>query len=260
MRRRGLASGTIQARRGLLCRWRQWLSMHGLNLETATGADVDAWLDAGVHGTSSRYTAISHLHAFYRWAQRVGRLSVDPTLQVERPRLSPGLPRPMHPTDLALAIALADLPMQTALLLGAGSGLRCCEIARLRWDDVHDGRARVLGKGNRERIVPLHPLVDELLERLPRRSVWVLDGWQTGAVGNPGLKTSQRINRYLHGLGIAATAHQLRHYAATHALQASHDLRAVQKLLGHASPATTAIYTAIEVDDLVPIVHSIRIG
>lgn len=260
MRRRGLSPGTITARRGVLTRWREYLVGQGLGLDTATADDIDRWLDRRGVGLSSRYTAISHLHAFYRWAQRAGFSGADPTLAVDRPRLSPGLPRPMHPTDLTVAVSLADDLTAAALLLGAGCGLRCCEIARVRWDDIHDGYVRVVGKGNKERVVPMHPALEPVLERIERTSIYVLDGWQSAQVDNPGIRTSQRLNGYLRSVGIAATAHQLRHYAATYALRNSHDLRAVQKFLGHASPSTTAIYTLLDVDDMRAMVEAIPIG
>jgi integrase len=260
MRRRGLAPGTIAARRGVLARWRGYLGGADVTLTTAGAGDVERWLDTVPATPSARYTAISHLHAFYRWANRAGVLDVDPTVNVERPRLPPRLPRPIHPTDLAVAVLHADGAMLVGLLLAAGSGLRCCEIARLRWDDVHDGRARVLGKGSRERVVPLHPSVVPALDELDRSSVFVLPGWQSRSVDNPGLRTSQILNGHLRALGISATAHQLRHYAGTHAYRGSHDLRAVQQLLGHSSPATTALYTALDVDDLTRVVDAIPIG
>jgi integrase len=247
MRRRGLSAGTIEAR-------------HGVDVATARPADVERWLDESPLSASGRYTAVSHLHAFYRWAARAGRVEHDPTVLVERPRVGQRLPRPIHPTDLAIAVLNARGAMLAALLFGAGCGLRCCEIARLRWDDIHDGRVRVHGKGGRERVVPLHPELAPALEALERSSVYVLPGWQSRQAANPGLRASQRINAHLRALGISATAHQLRHYAATHAYRASHDLRAVQKLLGHASPSTTAIYTAFDTDDLAAVVDAIPIG
>jgi integrase len=258
MRRRGLAPGTIEKRVRLA---RDWLEAHH-DPWVATGADVERWIDAhtGWLDASTRYTAVSHLHAFYVFAIRAGFTSIDPTVTVERPRLRARLPRPIHPTDLAIALAIANPMMRVALLLAATSGLRCCELARLRWDDIHDDRARLIGKGSKHRVVPLHPLTLDALDVLDRVDVHVLAGWQSHVEAHPGLNVSRRVNAHLHALAISATAHQLRHFAGTAALRASGgDLRKVQQLLGHASPATTAIYTALDVDDLVDMVGGIEI-
>jgi integrase len=260
MRRRGLSAGTVSARRGVVCRFRDYLADEAMTLATAGPDHVERWVDTVSMVPSTRYAQISHLHAFYVWAIRAGELTYDPTALIDRPRLQQRLPRPIHPADLTVAITLARGPMLAALLLAAGSGLRCCEIARLRWDDIHDGRARVIGKGNRERVVPLHPQAIPALDELARSGVYVFDGWLSAQTANPGQETSRRINAYLRGFGISATAHQLRHYAGTLAYRGSRDLRAVQLLLGHASPATTALYTALDVDDLVSVVAAIPLG
>ena len=260
MRRRGLSDGTVAARRGVLVRFRAYLADHGLAYDTVRAEQVEQWIDSCSMVPSTRYGLVSHLHAFYVWAMRAGAADYDPTVLIERPRLKTRLPRPIHAADLAIAVGMAEGPMLVALLLAAGSGLRCCEIARLRWDDIHDGRARVFGKGSKERVVPLHPQAVTALDELPRTSVFVLDGWlRRYDRDNPGRHTSRLISEYLHGFGISATAHQLRHYAGTFAYRGTKDLRAVQQLLGHASPATTAIYTALDVDDLVSAVNSIPI-
>jgi integrase/recombinase XerC len=256
MRRRDLAAGTIEKRCSVVRRWWDFI---GSPFEAAP-VDVDRWLDElEPMVSSSRYGVVSHLHAFYRWAMREGLTATDPTALVDRPRLRQRLPRPIHPTDLDVALLTAGVEMRCALLLAATSGLRCVEIARLRWDDVHDGRARVLGKGSRERVVPLHPVTVEQLEHVSRRGVHVLEGWQAAA-GHPGLRVSQLANAHLRSLGISSTMHSLRHYAGTEALRASGgNLRQVQDLLGHASPATTALYAALDPTELVSVVAGIRV-
>lgn len=258
MRRRNLSEGTIRARMYVLQSWCEAVG----DPFAAVAGDVETFVDGDApRAPSTRYSIVSHLHAFYGWAMRQGLTASDPTALVDRPRLQQRLPRPIHTTDLALAILAApDDQHRGALLLAAGSGLRCCEIARLRWDDVHDGQARVLGKGSKERIVPLHPAALDVLDGLQRTGVHVLDGWQCRQISNPGFTTSRRINGYLRSIGVAATAHQLRHFAGTAALEASGgDLRAVQELLGHSSPATTALYTRLDTRRLRTVVDAIAI-
>lgn len=257
MRRRGLALSTIKKRVRIT---RGWL-MSIDDPWSATGRQFEAWLDGhdGWLDSSTRYFAISHVHQFYAWAIRTGRTSADPTVMVDRPALSENLPRPIHPSDLAIAVAMAGPAMLAVLLLMATSGLRCCEVALLRWDDVHDGTARVLGKGSKERVVPLHPMSIDALDRLPRENVHVFAGWQSPAEHDAGAKVSRRVADHMHALGISATAHQLRHFCGTEALRLCGNLAKVQKLLGHASPATTVMYTRLLVDELVDVVGGIEI-
>ena len=99
---------------------------------------------------------------FYKWARAQHLTDDDPTEAIERPRQKVPLPRPIHDTDLQIALLFAqegryaDPRIEAALLLGAVSGLRCCELARLRWEDIEAGQARVIGKGSTERVVPLN--------------------------------------------------------------------------------------------------------
>jgi integrase/recombinase XerC len=240
MRRRGLRPSTIDKRIFLLRRW--WLYTDG-RWWTATRRQVEAFIDSSdLTAASSRYATVSHLHRFYVWARREGLTRRDPTELVERPRLTPRLPRPITDTDLAVALSLADGPVLAALMLAAGSGLRACELATLRWDDIDRDALRITGKGGRDRIVPLHAAAREALDRLDRTDEWVLP-WRAYNERVVGCRVSHIINRYLRSVGSSATLHQLRHWCATKALAGTKDLRAVQELLGHANPATTALYT-----------------
>lgn len=186
---------------------------------------------------------LSHLGSFYRWAIDHGHATSDPTAQVPRPRLRRNLPRPISTGDLRLALELADPTMRAWLTLAAFAGFRCVEISRLEVDDVllDDELLCVRGKGDRERLVPMHREVARSLHaaRLPRRGR-VFRRPRGG--GYPAAQVSREISLYLDGVGVAATAHQLRHWFGTHVYRTSRDLRVTQELLGHASPTTTAIY------------------
>lgn len=252
LRRRGLADGTIRQRHYLVQAWFRWLELADVDVFDASSDHVEQFLDKVRRKPTARCCATSHIHMFYKWAISRQYTDVDPTAGVERPRLVPGLPRPIHDTDLQLALvfaqegAHADPRMVAALLLGAVSGLRCCELARLRWSDLHGTEARVMGKGSKERIVPLNAEALEALDRIERTSEYVLAGWQGRSGGEPGERASVRLAAHFRRSGAAGTAHRLRHRAATEALRKCHDLRLVQTLLGHASVATTAIYTRID--------------
>ena len=208
-------------------------------------AELVAYLDARNVTGRTRYQWVSTLHGFYAWAMRHGLADSDPTTMMDRPRTHAGLPRPIGDDDLAYAVTVADAQMRAWLACGALAGMRVGEIAGLKRPDVIEGRSRlrILGKGRRERVVPLHPALLEALRAagLPRTGpVFTRPG------GGPwsGAAVSRRMAGFFHDLGIDATAHQLRHWFATQTYAGCGDLLVVQNLLGHSSPTTTAVYTA----------------
>jgi integrase/recombinase XerD len=244
-RRRGLTASSILKRRKLLEALSAALAGAGL-LDPAVEA-VETFLDQRALSPRSRYTYLSNLHSFYAWAIHAGHTGADPTLEIPRPRFASGLPRPISDADLTLALEMAD--PATAVMLGAGAyaGMRCCEIARLCREDIRHGAGPVIvahGKGDKPRLVPAHPALLELLGRhgLPRSGP-VLRRPDGRAM--PSWLVSHRINGYLHGLGVDATAHQLRHWFGTTLYRTSgHDLLLVADLMGHASVTTTRVYAA----------------
>jgi site-specific recombinase XerD len=264
MRRRGLSAGTIGVRRYAVMSWLKWLELHGVGVFDADFEHVERFLDAVPRKPASRAGTTSHLHMFYKWARAHRLTDTDPTELVERPRSGVGLPRPIHATDLQLALMFAqegpkaDPRTEVALLLAAVSGLRCCELARLRWEDISGAQARVMGKGSKERVVPLNAETVAALERIERTSPFVLDGWQGRPNGEPGERASVRLAAHFRRTGATGSAHRLRHRAATEALRKCHDLRKVQTLLGHASVATTAIYTKVDPSDLRDIIVDVN--
>lgn len=160
-----------------------------------------------------------------------------------------GLPRPIGEQDLAMAIAAAVEPVRCWLTLAAYQGLRAGELAWLDRADVLDRvrepALRVRGKGGgTERLLPLGRTGLAALRAygLPRSGPVFRD--PAGRSFSP-RQVSQRCNRHLHAVGVQETLHQCRHRFAIEALAAvgTGNVRVVQELLGHASPATTAIYT-----------------
>ena len=246
MARRGLARGTVVARMGELGRWLRFI---GDDWSTATRHDVERFMDTRRSlGARARYTAISHLSAFYRWAIREELTLHDPTVAVERPRLPQRLPRPV-PAELVEHIVDQADEHRVAVLLMLDAGLRCCEVSRLRWVDVdlEAGTLYVFGKGARERMIGL-----------PRRLRMVLylaaadrgsSSYVLGRRVTPE-RLSQVLGEWFRSIGlVGVTAHRLRHTYATRLYRATGgELRAVQMALGHASVATTQIYAAIDVD------------
>ena len=245
MRRRNLAGGTIQKRRARL----ETFDRH-VGLCSATTEQVEAFLDGrrgrdGPLGTKARYDWVSDLHRFYAWAQDWGHLDHDPTVRVTRPKMRQGLPRPIDTGDLAVALRMAEPMMRAWLALMAFGGLRCVEVARLEVGDLlwQDGLVRVRGKGDKERMVPLHDEVVRTLRtlRLPSRGR-VFRRPRGG--GYPAAQVSRETSLYFDSLGISATAHQCRHWFGTMLYRACRDIRVVQELMGHSSPTVTAQYAA----------------
>jgi len=234
MIRRCLASGTIYKR---IRETRAWLEHAGPDWTVAGRADVETWLDRRPLCARSRYAAISHLHAFYKWAQREGFADRDPTEQIERPRLPAALPRPMPELAVDLALTRATGDVRTMVALMAWAGLRCCEVARLEWSDVDlvAGRMHVTGKGSRG-------------SRGLRAELAALDGTRgrvVGAVYTPA-RVSRIVNAHLRACGIERhTAHSFRHRKLTRLCEQTGDVLAVQAYAGHASIATTQNYVQV---------------
>lgn len=242
--RRGLMPRTIYKRCSQVRAWVRWCEDRGGVGEAAT-EDVQRFLDARQIGSRTRYHWLSTLHVFYRWGVDQGRLEVDPTVKVPRPRMRRSLPRPVSDADLQMSLRLADPMMHAWLSLMALAGLRCAEVGRLRSEDLLADRTRlrVIGKGDKERIVPLHPDALASVERhgIPRRGyLWTRP--QGGPYPPP--LVSRTTNVYLHNIGIDATAHQFRHWFGTKTYEACRDIRVVQELMGHSSPVVTAGYAA----------------
>ena len=257
-RRRGLTESTIYRRATMIRSFALWLDG---GLEAATENDVQRFLDGRRIGARTRYTWISAIGCFYLWAVRHHGVAVNPTADIVRPKLRRTLPRPIGDDDLAVALAMAPNEVRLWLTLAAYAGLRCAEVAGLHRDDVlrDSGVLRVVGKGNKERLVPMHPFVVDGLDAWPRPRVNgpMFVRPQGGAW--PPNQISRVASLYLHDVGIEATMHQLRHWFGTRTYQVSKDLRVVQELLGHSSPTTTAIYTAFSNEDAVAAVMGIGV-
>lgn len=197
----------------------------------------------------SRNTRRGHrstLRAFYGWAVATDRVEKDPTRTIPSIKADPGKPRPAADDALEAGLRAASPDVALMIRLGAQAGLRCCEIAAVRSDRITREAGgywlRVIGKGDKTRVVPLPtPLALLLLERPGYTFPGRIDGHLSAGY------VSKLISE---ALPAGVTAHMLRHRFASRAYRGSHDIRAVQELLGHASVATTQIYTYVDADDL----------
>lgn len=227
---------------------RDWLTRHP-EASAASYRDVETWLrERGLSASSTRALLVN-LRSLYRWLQREGLAVTDPTALVDRPRVPARLPRPAPDREIARVVATGDVQLRALVALMACAGLRCVECSRLDWCDVDLTAATVIvnGKGQRERLISLSADVVAALAELGlaggRRAGPVFAG--RGGRRLRAHRVSQVVNQAIRTVGSAATAHQLRHRCATAALQVpGADLLAVRDLLGHASVATTQIYTA----------------
>lgn len=244
--RRGYLGSTIYKRHLQVQNWARWLGDR--SVWTATADDINCFLDAKHLCARSRYTWLAGLHVFYQWAIESGHAAVDPTERIVRPRLRRQLPRPIPTADLRVALSCATPMMRCWLLLAAYQGLRCQEVAGLRYEDVlfADHLLRIVhAKGGHERVVPMHPEVEAALRALPRtRSGWMFERPRGGKFSPNWV--SSLVSQHMQAVGVRATAHQLRHWFGTELYRGTHDLRVVQEMLGHSTPQTTAIYTAFD--------------
>lgn len=236
----GASPATIRVRRQVL----RHVARDVGPLYEASPAVLKAWL-ARPLAPESRRAYRSHLRAYCTWLIDQGHLTVNPTDRIPNVKVPRRLPRPIDEDDLQRALAHADRRMRAWLLLMALEGLRCIEVAALEPRDLYLPEVgppllilRVT-KGSQQATVPLHPDVLTALNQLPARGgVW----WSCSAN-----RVSEVVNRHLHDCGVTATAHQLRHYAATTWYRASgHDLLTTARLLRHKSVASTQVYAALD--------------
>lgn len=212
-------------------------------LASANTDELHAAIVAGNPMPATRALRRAAVVGFFRWAADPARprLDFDPSQYLPRVRVPRRSPRPAGTDTLGHILRLAQRPYRDWILLAAYAGLRCCEIAALDTGHVDRQSIWVHGKGGHERVVPTHPLVWDMIKALPPGPV----ARGTRTVRCTRQEVSKRANVHLAGLAPGVTMHRLRHWFATHSLESCGDLRVVQELLGHASPATTAIYTEV---------------
>ncbi len=263
---KGLSANTLDSYRRDLLAWAGWLAAEGEGLAGADEVLLQRYLahrSGKKLGARSTRRALSCLRGFYRYLLRENRVRKDPTALIENPRLGRPLPKSLTEEDVEqlltapdteTAIGLRDKAMLEVLY---ATGLRVSELVGLTLSQVNlrQGVVRIVGKGGKERLVPLG---DEALEQLrlySRHGRPVLLGQHQSdvlfATARKGAMTRQAFwYRIKHWAGVAGidkplSPHTLRHAFATHLLNHGADLRVVQLLLGHSDLSTTQIYTHI---------------
>lgn len=217
---------------------------------------------------SSIARGMSTLRNFFRFLDRTGRAHNPAVKSVKTPRLPKSVPKALDEIDALDAIrsagALQDEPWlaardQALMLLLYGCGLRLGEALSLTWATRTDADTlRILGKGRKERIVPVLPIVKSAIAKYRELCPFKGSGDAPLFLGRRGKALSPRIMqrqmqtlRAMLGLNEHATPHALRHSFATHLLAQGGDLRTIQELLGHASLSTTQRYTAVDEGHLI---------
>lgn len=263
----GLARNTLDSYRRDLQLFAGWMVERGAgDLLAADQALIQDYLAHRFRAharASSAARLLSTLKRFYRYAVRQNLLAVDPTLRIDAPRRTRALPKSLTEADveaLLAAPAIAEplgLRDRTMLEVLYASGLRVSELVGLTVSQVSRdmGVVRVLGKGSKERLVPLGEEALAWLERYLRESRPLLLGPRTTdalfVTGRAAGMTRQAfwhlIGRYAlqAGLRQKISPHTLRHAFATHLINHGADLRVVQLLLGHSDISTTQIYTHV---------------
>ena len=261
---RGLSANTLQAYRTDLYEFARWRKGKSASLADTATADVLAYLgQPGVRSVRTTSRKLSSLRRLYQYLAREALVGLDPTATVEAPRLGRALPISLTEQEVEALLGAPDTATGSGLRDRAmleilyATGLRVSELVQLRTDQINfrQGVVRVMGKGRKERLVPLGE--DALLwtERYISEARDSLLRDRTSSTLFPGRSSRPlsrqafwyAIRRYARKAGITrqVSPHVLRHAFATHLLNHGADLRAVQMLLGHSDISTTQIYTHV---------------
>lgn len=240
----GLAPRTIECYVGALSRAERWVSERGWSLADLTAPQLASYADTLPRTWSTRAQLRAALRRY--WTS-VGR-SDGPAFAVRCPRKRRYRSLALEPSEAASLAAEARLRADApglAVLCGLYLGLRRFEIAGLRWECFKDGWVRIVGKGDIEAELPVHPVLAGALEDHPRTTApWVFPSAGGDHVCPATVWNWCRRVAVAAGLG-PIQPHRLRHTALTWANEATGDLRAVQEFARHARPETTALYTRV---------------
>jgi integrase/recombinase XerD len=265
----GLSKNTLAAYRRDLSLFATWLQERGKRLTDSAEHDINGYFSAR-HSTSKATTANRRLTVFkryFRWALREHLISADPTLKLQAAKQALRVPKTLTESQVEALLAAPDIDTvlgvrdRTMLELMYASGLRVSELVTLKVLNLSlsDNVLRVIGKGNKERLLPFGEVASLWIKQYLSQARPVLLGVrQTEAlfVTQSGSKAGSAMSRVMFwmivkkhaasaGITSALSPHTLRHAFATHLLNHGADLRAVQMLLGHADISTTTIYTHV---------------
>lgn len=260
----GLSDNTLNAYRADLNTYINWLEKNNLRVSTADWQDVSRFLDHFPNASPrSRARRLSSLRRFYHYLLREDLIENDPIARLKTPRVGRKLPQSLSEEEVEALLTAPD-PYEAIgqrdkamLELIYATGLRVSELVNLELSmlNLQQGLVRVIGKGDKERIVPMgEEAIDALQQFLKDGRVTLLNGVKSDAVfparaGKPIGRHAfwHRIKQLavIAGISKSISPHTLRHAFATHLLNHGADLRVVQMLLGHQDISTTQIYTHV---------------
>jgi len=264
---KGLADLTLSAYQQDLLQFSRWLATRSQKLFEAEQSSIQQFLaERFTNGTSARSNArlLSTLKQYYRYLVRIGERQDNPTALISAPKIHRSLPQSLGEIDIEKLLDAPDLESNFGLRdrcmleLMYSSGLRVSELVGLQLNQINTnlGLVRLIGKGNKERVIPVG---EEALHWLAKYVKQARPELQSAKSISAALFLSSRgsaitrqafwqnIKKHLLKAGVKTvfSPHSLRHAFATHLLNHGADLRTVQMLLGHSSLSTTQIYTHI---------------
>ena len=263
----GLSDNTLSAYRNDLFNLLRWLSKLQISISEAQHQHLLDYLSYRVtEGMQPRSGArlLSSIRRFYRYQLRQGTVASDPTEKIDFPKLGRHLPEVLTEDDVELLLGAPDITKpqgirdRTMLEVLYACGLRVTELISLQVHQINlrTGVLRIIGKGNKERLVPFGEQAGEWVEKYfyEARPSLLKECHECNVlfVSNRGLGMTRQafwhvIKRHAKAVGIEKnlSPHTLRHAFATHLLNHGADLRVVQMLLGHSDLSTTQVYTHI---------------
>lgn len=268
---RGLSNNSIAAYELDLKRLQEYMDSHQIDIVHASFDDLQNFVFETFKSISSAKTQarlLSSIHSFYRFLLYHQYIQQDPSELLEMPRIEKKLPEVLTLDEIDAMIAQIDMSKaeghrnRAIIEMLYGSGLRVSELTELKLSNIYrkEGYMRIIGKGNKQRLVPISPEADKQLGYwLEDRAKLDIkpDAVDIAFLNHYGRQlTRAMIFTIVKQLAKAAeirktiSPHTLRHSFATHLLQNGADLRIIQQLLGHESIVTTEIYTHVDIHDL----------
>jgi integrase/recombinase XerD len=271
---RGLSKNTLSAYKADLAKYRDYLEQNSfseLSITRSQLSDFLQWLNSQNLKAASSARILAAVRGYQKYLLLENLRTDDPSQQVKSPKLPKRLPKALTQAQVMALLSASGpepddetadvlrLRNRAILELMYSSGCRVSEVAQLDLDEmVQGGWVRIRGKGSKERLVPVGSFAQRAIDAYLIRSRPLL----SAKAGGPALFLNQRGSRLSRqsiweiiqsageGCGLSVSPHSLRHSFATHLIEGGADVRVVQELLGHASVATTQIYTLVTIDTL----------